>query len=386
MRALAQQLHRSRDCKHHLRAAIRSSPQALMRRPAVACPLGFGSSEQEKDSTSSAAEAPAGVVHEIFRCKGIESSAVLLRRRVQFGMALEFFGTQSANLLFHDGFDVISTFSDFNNFLMILHIYVVWRYASTMRDALLARHVTRIAVLLPHALPAASTERDAGRGKSGCARRGPSANTELDAGNSANSSEEDVRGMDLATLQAAASSAVAAGQSLNVIVETGPWMRYLELHASGAPEQEGHAAKAVEAKQVSPSLGDLVRLGALHVDRAGGEVPDADTLQRLLVRGHCIEAEKLHKDEALMREAYVSEHSVSPSLEGVSSESLQWLEARPWLHSLLQFHGSKAMNLFGSVALAMGIGTIFLWLPIPGIGKSLGGNAMRQEPRASKMC
>lgn len=335
----------------------RSSPQVLLCRPASVCPLGFGSSESAEEPSASTADIPSGTPHEIFRCRGIEGPAVQLRRCVQVGMTLEFLGTQSANLFFHDNLEVISTFSDFNTFLVSLHIYIVWRYASLMRDALLARHVTRVAVLLPQALP-----------NSDC---------KLESGSSAISSEG--ASPPSAALQAAMSE-VVAGQPLTIIVETGPWMRHLHLEANSATQQGERSAEGSGDEESRPSLGDLVRLGCLHVDRSRGEVLDADALQRLLACGHRIASETLHKDVALMRQTYVSEHLVSPSLDGVSSEHLQWLDSRPYLHSLVQFNGGKAMNLFSVFALTMGLGTIYLWLPIPGIGKSLGGFAMKQAP------
>jgi len=119
-------------------------------------------------------------IRDIFQCQGIEEVALQMRRRVQVGMAIEFFGTPLAKLYYYGGLEAVSAFSTSSDLFMVLHIGVVWWYQSFTRDHLLARHVTRIA-LIEH------------KEQNGASATAPA--------------------------------------SLRMIVDTGPWSRTLELRA-----------------------------------------------------------------------------------------------------------------------------------------------------------
>jgi len=248
---------------------------------------------------------------DIFRCSGLDQVALQMRRRVQAGMALEFFGTQVSNLVFHDGMEVISTISDTSNFIMLLHLYVVWKYAAFTRDHLMARHVTRIALLEPR-VP--MTE-----GGGCCAQH--------------------------------SRAVLSVAEPLSVLVETGPWTRRLEL-------MPGPGGATVP-------LGQLVRLGGLHVDRAHGEVLDVAALEVLIEGGHYIASEELVTDVEAKERASIGNYEVPPLLQEDTSGAYQWMEQQRWLHGPLQWPGSRAMQLFGFTALAMGAGTVLIWLPVP---------------------
>jgi len=233
-------------------------------------------------------------------------------RRVRAGMALELVGTQASNLLFHTGPDVVSSFSNVHNVLVLVHIFAVWKYAAFTLDHLLSRHVTRIALLPP-------------AGPGGAPVAG-----------------------------AAGARAAGGAEPLTVLVETGPWSRRLELRPA-APEAAG------------PCLGLVVEVGALHVDRARGEVLDAAGLASVLAKDLRVTAEELVLDEAAARRALLAAGACAPSMEEITGDGLQWLADRPWLLGPLQWPGSAALVLLGYVAMAMGAGTVLLWTPLPGM-------------------
>jgi len=299
---------------------------AACRRCASFCPFARAAPLAEETSEEPAVEvaddergavAAEGVAYrDIFRCASLEDATIRMRRRIQIGMALEFAGTQSANLLFHDGLEVISKFSDANHFLMFLHIYVVWKYSGFIRDAFMARHVTRIAIAETSSFEAS-----------------------VCSGSSA---------------QKEATNQVARTEPFMLIVETGPWQRKLKL-APGS--KEGPSGDGLP-------FGRLTNLGALHVDPSLGEVIDASALEQLRsAQGLQIAAEDLFTDEVAKRRASVGQDTISPSLTDITAESLQWIDDRPWLHGATQWSGARLMDGFGWLALAMGVGTAFMWLP-----------------------
>lgn len=271
-------------------------PQTVVRQ----CPI-FASVPKEPVATGSPAAPPSQVAQEVFRCKGLEDEALMLRRGVQVGMTLEFGGTQASNLLFHDGLEVISAISDMSNLLVMLHIWLVVRYAAVMRDALLARHVTRIAVLAPE---------------------------------SAESGQQ--------------------AEPVLLLVETGPWARRIKLRSDPPTEDE-----------VAP-FGQLLQLGALHVDQQRGEVLSSEVLQRLQRRDLHVHKEEIFIDSAAAQRTFMAEAATPPSLHGIPTEGLSWLEESSRMQQMLQWPGGIALKLFGGLCCLMGSGTVILWSPQTG--------------------
>lgn len=245
--------------------------------------------------------------HVIFRGAGIEDDALRMRRCVQLGMAIEFFGFYFVKFGMHSvdwtSFLSVSEQATANsNFLMLLHIGAVWWYQSFTRDHLLARHVTRISLSRP--VP------DAGAGA----------------------------GEPLA-------------EPLAVFVETGPWMRRLEFW----PGPGGDAVVPFEY---------VARFGGLHIDEGRGEVLDRGALDLLMSRQMHMASEKVFVDEEAKRRAFVGGYEVPDLLQEDPERAYDRLAALPaFLQRPLQWRGSSAMRNFGAAALAMGIGSVVILLP-----------------------
>eukprot|EP00928_Gymnodinium_smaydae_P025448 TRINITY_DN20259_c0_g6_i1.p1 TRINITY_DN20259_c0_g6~~TRINITY_DN20259_c0_g6_i1.p1 ORF type:complete len:375 (-),score=79.35 TRINITY_DN20259_c0_g6_i1:262-1323(-) len=316
--------------RRHLRFCASSSSSSSA--PAVA---------DAKATVPATSEDPAwDVPGDIFRCAGIEGYAVQMRRRVQLGLATEVIGTQVSNFLHHNSWEQWQ--QDFNTFyyensalLLGVHVFMVWKYHAFLRDALLARHITRIAIEHPSstaenkALPGPSTE----------------------AGN--------------------------APGMFTLVIETGPWTRRVLLGApaTGTPKASAGAAtpgagvlerRADEegSAQGQQRLGDILQMGLLHVDRSRGEVVDEAALQRLLEGRHTVIHEEVTTDFAAVRQAYVSPDAMVPFLAEVDvGEDSAWgrIGNSAALRGALQWSGGRALDLFGKTALAMGAGSILLW-------------------------
>jgi len=245
---------------------------------------------------------------EVFRCPGVEEAAMRMRRRVQIGMTLEFVGTQLTNFLYAgSGMAAFSTYVIENsNFLVGLHIFLVWRYYIFLRDAVLARHVTSIALATPL--------------------------------------EEEA----------------APNDSAVIAIVTGPWTRLVEL---ASPNRQALVGR--EHEQGSVPLGLLLQTGVLHVDTAQGESVDAAVLGRLRQGNHVVVQEEVNTDVDALLRACISPDKMLPFLAEAHSEAhfsaVRYFEQYPRLEKMFQWSGNSAMDFFGLIALGMGAGSVLVF-------------------------
>lgn len=263
---------------------------------------------------------------DIFRCAGIEGNALQMRRRVQVGAALQITGTTFFNFLHHSDVNAamhaLSTFHFENSAVLLgVNIIVLWKFQEFLRDALLARHVTRIAFAddIPLGI----------------------------AGESCEGAEAPAYGL---------------------IIETGPWTRRVELIQ---PRAEGAVGDELDKEGSQVPIGKLLQLGLLHVDRKRGEVMDEQAFESLMSSGLVVGTEEITTDIDHGKYAYVSVDSLLPFLNeaGVSGHSqfesgtiMDKLQNNEWMNKHFQLHGGLAMTSFGNLALCMGIGSIVMWL------------------------
>lgn len=223
-----------------------------------------------------------------------------MRRCVQVGMGLEFFGTLLAkafshNIDFTNFLSVSEQAMSNSHFVMVLHLGAMWWYQGYTRDHLMARHVTRIRLEKPL-------------------------------------------------------SEIGAEKPVTVWLETGPWTRRLEFRAG-------------PGSGTMLNLGQLLRLGALHVDERRGEVLDSAALDLLTSGQMHIVSEELITDEEAKQRAFIGEYEVTELLQDDTSGSYEWLDdLPPILTRPLRWRGSSALRNFGIAALAMGGGSVVLWL------------------------
>lgn len=275
--------------------------------------------------TSIEAPEPSFTEHDIFRCIGVDTAALRMRRRVQLGIFLEICGTQVGNILFHNNWnqflhDSANFYFENSAVLLAFHVWLMWWYHKFLRDALLARHVTRIAVCRPSAVGGDSKH--------------------LVAARSATESE-----------------------TWAVVVETGPWTRRLELsfHRNTSDSQN-----AVSAQGQQVSLGQVLRLGVLHVDWSRGHVLDTASLTRLVDEDFLVTSEEITTDVARLESAYIHVDRMVPFLEEAGardssgSSFLERLGRNAWLNRAFQLPGGPTMDGFGLVALVMGLGSVVL--------------------------
>lgn len=240
-----------------------------------------------------------------------------MRRRVQFGIALQVLGTQVVNFLHTNTWETFyhaqETFYFENSAaLLALHVLIVWRYQAFLRDALLARHVTRISRL-----------------------------------------ESPL------SLTAEGHAAQTLGEQVSVQVDIGPWSRRLDLVPRSPHPKDGR--EDVDVRTGTP-FGRLLRLGVLHADLSEGQVHDVELCQRLRFGDLVVANEELFTNVVAVRQVFVGENSAAPFLADTDGDSvLEQLEAHPRMHWLLQWNGGRIFDLFGYVALAMGAGTILIW-------------------------
>lgn len=238
--------------------------------------------------------------HDVFRCGGIDDVALQMRRRVQAGMAIEFVGSQLEKVCFHS--------FDFTNFLSISE------QAMSNNNFIMFLHLgavwwyqgfTRDHLLARH-VTRISLDKPL--------------------------------------------SEVNAGEAVVCVVETGPWLRRLEF-------KPGPSGTRVP-------FGHLVQLGAIHVDEERGEVLDRGALD-LLVSGHMhIAAEELIVDENAKRHAFIGDYEVTDLLQDDDRGAYSWyVSLPPLLQRPMRWRGSAALRNFGIAAMAMGVGSLVLWLP-----------------------
>jgi len=243
-----------------------------------------------------------------------------MRRRVQLGITLEVLGTQVSNFVFHSSWEdyvhAMNTFHFENSALLLgVHCILVWKYHAFLRDALLARHVTRVA----------TTTLDS---------------TEVDG----------------------------VGDAARVVfVETGPWTRRVELMR---PRVLG-TMEEVDVVGAQVPFGQLLQLGVLHVDSTRGEVVNATALEHLVRGDLVVGREEVTTDVPALLHVHVSpekmmpflaDAGVSTSLEKRHESMLGRLGASAWLSRRMQFSGAWAMDAYGYLAIAMGLGTVLLWM------------------------
>lgn len=161
-------------------------------------------------------------------------------------------------------------------------------------------------------------------------------------------------------------SEVRAGEAVVALVETGPWTRRFDLRPGECPNG-------------TVPLGQLMQLGALHVDEERGEVIDRSTLELLQDRDCLhIAAEELLTDEGAkeramvgtrlggsqLARALVGSYEPARMLQRDESETFTWLDnLHPVLQRPLTWRGSSAMRNFGLAALAMALGSVVAALP-----------------------
>lgn len=273
--------------------------------------------------TSIETPGPPSTEHDVFQCTGVDVAAVRMRRRVQLGIFLEISGTQAGNFLFHNSSTFLHDSSTFyfenSAALLALHVWLMWWYHGFMRDALLARHITRIAICRP---PAVSDD-----------------------------SEPLIPG------------GATDRETFAVIVETGPWTRHLELSSlRGA----SNVQNAVSAPGRKVSLGQVLRLGVLHVDRKRGDVLDAAALASLVDEDFLVTREEITTDVARLEAAYIHADRMVPFLQEAGahdssgSSFLERLGKNAWLNRAFQLPGGPTLDGFGLVALAMGVGSVIV--------------------------
>ena len=215
-----------------------------------------------------------------FSCNSIEDAAVLMRRRVQLGIGLEVFGTQLCNYLNYS--DLISFAHAMNTCyfensagLLALHVAAMWWYYAFLRDALMARHVTGIAMSTP-------------------------------------SVQSTYPGSDIPE--------VLGVVNCMVRVETGPWTREIELSQPRINSKAEH--DEVDMLRTEVPLASLFQLGMLHADQVRGEVFNPVTLDQVLNGNLVVGSEEITMDMFAVRRAFVNPEKVMPFLaDGGISES-----------------------------------------------------------------
>lgn len=255
---------------------------------------------------------------EVFYCNGIGDLAVQMRRRVQLGMVVEFLGTQVSNLMMaHAGrLDFSTYFVENSNAVVALHIYAVWKYAGFLRDALMARHVTRIALV-----------------------QSPGVEALLGVG------------LGSATEASQVSDGTCPAHIVELIVETGPWQRRVKL----VP-----VLKEGEIDEVT--FGQMLRAGLLHIDLRDGHVVNARALDCLRDGRWKVAAEEVTTDVLAAGRAFIDPEKMAGFMsDGADGEYIGRLLGQPWLQPILQGRGGRAFQWGGMGALAMGFGSAFVW-------------------------
>lgn len=145
-----------------------------------------------------------------------------------------------------------------------------------------------------------------------------------------------------------------------VFLETGPWTRRLEFHRGRGPS-------------TTMPFAQLVKLGAIHLDEANGEVLDSKALQLLHSGSLHIASEELYTDEEAKRRLHIGSYEV-PSLlhDDASGANQWWADLPPSVLKPLSWRSSLALYNAGVLVLLMGMGSVVQWLPrgtipLPGI-------------------
>jgi len=280
-----------------------------------------------RDSSAvDAAAAPSAI--EVFHCESIVMASLRMRRRVQLGIALQVAGTQVSNFVFHSDWNAfmhaVNTFHFENSAaLLAVSVIAIWKYHAFVRDAFIARHVTRIAVE-----PSAS-------------------------GKDSNPS----------------CSGASSGQRV-LLIETGPWQRRVTFTT-----KKRAAAASLRDEVAAPGqtiqLGRFLNLGVLHADRRAGEVLNQELFHELLHEDLQVDKEEVITDMACAQQAFVSPDKIMPFLAdaGVSESSeesemsfMVKLEANAWYRQMCQIPGRSIMEFYGYFALVMGVGAIVIWI------------------------
>jgi len=292
-------------------------PEEAPQQVDATCPL-----TSQTSQTSIEHQGPASTEHDVFHCTSVDAAAVRMRRRVQLGIFLEVSGTQLGNVMFHnaDTFwnDSATCYFENSAALLAAHVGLMWWYHAFLRDALLARHVTRIALCRPPAV-------------------GGDSEPVVTPGGGTDS------------------------ETLAVLVETGPWTRRLEL---SSPPRTSDGKNAVTVPGQKVSLGQVLRLGVLHVDRSRGDVLDHAALSRLVDEDFLVTHEEITTDVARLEAAYVHADRMIPFLheagaqDSSGSSFLERLGRNAWLNRAFQLPGGQTMDGFGLVALVMGLGSV----------------------------
>jgi len=264
---------------------------------------------------------------DIFRCPGIEGAALTMRRRVQAGAALQIVGTQFSNYIgYHDWNHFIVAMETFHfensAVLLAVSVFAIWQYHAFLRDALMARHVTRIAIAAP-ATPALA------------------------------SAIEEIDEIELPVCE--------------VLIEAGPWTRRVELLR---PRAASTTDKQIDMTGSQIPLGRLFQLGLLHIDYSRGHVIDEAAFESLMHDGLVLGKEVVYTDVAYANYAFVTQDSMLPFLSeaGVSGTSgdgkgstVEELQKYEWINRTFQLNGGKVMTYFGNLALCMGVGAVAVW-------------------------
>mmetsp|Transcript_53445 Transcript_53445/g.98852 ORF Transcript_53445/g.98852 Transcript_53445/m.98852 type:complete len:315 (+) Transcript_53445:52-996(+) len=241
---------------------------------------------------------------EIFRCHGIEWAALQMRRRVQLGLAVHVFGMQASNYVYHSAWNDLvvaweSHYFENSTALLVVFIMVMWNAQGFIRDAMLARHVTGIAVYSP-----------------------PCGNKVL-------------------------------------WVSTGPWVRRLELEVgvpnkvhgeSVAPPRFGKFFR-LGLLHTDRSLGEVVDHDELNELQNTHLVVGKEEISTDIAR-----AKYAFVSDGLL--PFLNESGVS-SLEGSEMNHIE--KQLEWLNRSCNVNGARVMRFVGNASLAMGISTILIW-------------------------
>eukprot|EP00931_Biecheleriopsis_adriatica_P092959 TRINITY_DN66717_c0_g1_i1.p1 TRINITY_DN66717_c0_g1~~TRINITY_DN66717_c0_g1_i1.p1 ORF type:complete len:291 (-),score=35.05 TRINITY_DN66717_c0_g1_i1:47-919(-) len=239
---------------------------------------------------------------DVFRCPGIEDAALQMRRRVQVAIFVEFFGSQFAKSF--------GRHFDFTNFLSVSE------HAMANSTLVTVLHVGAMwwyqSYTRDHLM---------------------------------------ARHVTRIWLESPGPRPLENGVPLVVHVETGPWSRRLELRSRG-----------VHIKTVP--LGRLAQVGAIHIDRERGEILDNEALELVLSNTLHPVSEELHTDEDLKHDVGIGSYDVMPLLIEDTTGVYKWMaDLPPLLQRPLLWRGSSVFRNFGFASLAMGFGSVLIWLP-----------------------
>lgn len=237
--------------------------------------------------------------HKVFSCAGIESDAFLMRRCTQLAIGIELVGSQCAKFLFND--------FDFAMFSVAEQGFVMNNFVMLLHCGAMwwYQGYTRDHILARH-----------------------------------------VTSITLAK----SLDEMKVGEPLVAYIETRPWTHRLEFRP--------------RSRDDIVSLGRLKELGAIHVDQRSGEVYDPVALDLLLDDVFEITSATVWLDEEAKKLANVGSFEATELLqEDTAGEYERLAQMHPMIKLPFQWPGRYAYWNFCVVSLAMGLGSVVLFLP-----------------------